>query len=59
MYYIKNGLGPKWKWLAVLFSLGALASAAFAGNMVQANGIAEVVNENFGAPNMSPRWLLL
>lgn len=53
MYYIKNGLGPKWKWLAILFSLGALASAAFAGNMVQSNGIAEVVNENFGAPNVA------
>ena len=58
MYYIKNGLGPKWKWLAVLFSLGALASAAFAGNMVQANGIAEVVNENFGAPNMATGFII-
>lgn len=53
MYYIKNGLGPKWKLLAVLFSLGAIASALSAGNMVQANGIAEVVNENFNAPSVA------
>lgn len=51
MYYIKNGLGPKWKWLAVLFSVGAIASAFAAGNMVQANGIAEVANQSFKLPS--------
>ncbi len=50
MYYIKNGLGPKWKWLAVVFCLGAIASAVTAGNMVQANGIAQLVEENMHIP---------
>lgn len=51
MYYIKNGLGPKWKWLAVLFSLGAVASALTAGNMAQSNSIADVMNSEFNAPH--------
>ncbi len=46
MYYIKNGLGPKWMWLAILFCIGAMASAAGAGNMAQGNSIAEVVQTN-------------
>ncbi len=53
MYYIKNGLGPKWKWLAILFCIGALGSALGAGNMVQANGIADVANANLGAPTIA------
>jgi len=52
MYYIKNGLGPRWKWLAVLFCLGALASAAGAGNMAQGNSIAEVMESSFNVPTL-------
>jgi len=41
MYYITRGLGRKYKWLALLFSLfGALAALGI-GNMVQANTVAE------------------
>ncbi len=44
MYYIKNGLGKNWKWLAALFSmLGALAAFGI-GNMTQINTIASSVN---------------
>ena len=44
MYYIKNGLGQKWNWLAVAFSLlGALAAFGI-GNMTQVNTIASSVN---------------
>lgn len=39
MYYIKNGLGKGWAWLAVLFCLGGLFSAIATGNMIQANSI--------------------
>ncbi|MEG0780023.1 MAG: sodium:alanine symporter family protein [Oscillospiraceae bacterium] len=40
MYYIKNGLGPKWKWLGMLFAgLGALAAFGI-GNLTQVNSIA-------------------
>ena len=40
MYYIKNGLGPKWKWLAVTFSVLAAVAAFGIGNMTQINTIA-------------------
>ena len=39
MYYITNGLGPKWKWMAVLFSLFAILASFGIGNMSQANSI--------------------
>ena len=44
MYYIKNGLGPKWNWLACMFcALGALAAFGI-GNMTQVNTIAGSIN---------------
>ena len=44
MYYITNGLGKNFKWLAVLFaSFGALAAFGI-GNMTQINTIAGTVN---------------
>ncbi len=41
MYYITNGLGKHWKWLAVLFCIGTIFSATATGGMVQANGITQ------------------
>ena len=44
MYYITNGLGKSWKWLACLFAgLGALAAFGI-GNMTQINTIAGTIN---------------
>ena len=44
MYYIRNGLGKKWNWLAVIFAVfGALAAFGI-GNMTQINTIASTVN---------------
>ncbi len=44
MYYIKNGLGRRWTWLARLFALlGGLACFGI-GNMTQVNTIASTVN---------------
>ncbi len=49
MYYIKNGLGKKWNWLAVVFSLlGALAAFGI-GNMTQVNTIAGAINNAIDA----------
>ena len=49
MYYIKNGLGDGWKWLAVAFSLlGALAAFGI-GNMTQVNTIASSINNAIDA----------
>ena len=43
MYYIKNGLGPQWKWLAVMFSVFAILASFGIGNMSQANSIMDSV----------------
>lgn len=43
MYYIQNGLGKKWKWLASVFAaFGALAAFGI-GNMTQVNTICSTV----------------
>ena len=51
MYYIRNGLGKGWNWLACLFCiLGALAAFGI-GNMTQVNTIASSINtaiDSFG-----------
>ncbi|WP_300377931.1 sodium:alanine symporter family protein [Henriciella sp.] len=60
MYYIKNGLGKKWAWLAVIFCLGTLFSAMVTGSMIQANSITEAAVETgsavFGL--VIPNWLV-
>ncbi len=60
MYYIKNGLGKHWGWLAVIFCLGTLFSATATGSMIQANSITEAALEVGSASfGMSiPNWLV-
>ena len=54
MYYIKNGLGKKWKWLGSLFCVfGALAAMLGIGNMTQINSIVGYVNRTAQAFNPS------
>ncbi|MDJ0643441.1 MAG: sodium:alanine symporter family protein [Erythrobacter sp.] len=48
MSYIMMGLGPKWTWLAILFCIGTLFSAMVTGNSIQANAVADGLNELFG-----------
>ncbi|WP_247881241.1 alanine/glycine:cation symporter family protein [Skermanella sp. TT6] len=50
MYAIKNGLGPRWRWLGVAFALTAGFAGFGIGNMVQANAIAGVAENTFGVP---------
>lgn len=50
MYYIKNGLGAGWGWLAVLFALFAGIAGFGIGNMVQTNSIAQAMNSSFAIP---------
>ncbi len=50
MYYIKNGLGPRWAWLGWLFALFATIAGFGIGNMVQANSLADVFRETTGVP---------
>ena len=44
MYYIRNGLGKKWNWLATVFSILACIAAFGIGNMTQVNTIASSFN---------------
>ncbi len=50
MYYIEKGLGPSWKWLAVIYALLAAIAALGIGNMVQANTMAAALDTAFGLP---------
>ena len=44
-YTIEKGMGPKWKWLAVLFAIfGVAAGLLGIGTMTQINGITSAVN---------------
>ena len=52
MYYIQNGMGAKWRWLAVTFALFAGIAGFGIGNMVQSNSIADALNTNFGIPHL-------
>lgn len=44
MYYIKNGLGPRWRWLAVVFSVLGILTVFGTGNATQVNTITTAVN---------------
>lgn len=44
MYYIQNGLGPKWKWLAGFFCVAAALAAFGTGNAVQVGNITTSIN---------------
>ncbi|WP_114954444.1 alanine/glycine:cation symporter family protein [Sphingosinicella terrae] len=48
MSYIAIGLGPKWKWLAVVFSIGTVFSAFVTGNMIQANSAGASIQQLTG-----------
>lgn len=52
MYYIKNGLGPKFMWLAMAFALFGIIGALSTGNAVQANSIADALQSQY---NFDPR----
>jgi len=58
MYYIKNGLGKGWGWLAIIFCIGTIFSAMATGSMIQANSIAqtavETARSSFGVS--IPTW---
>lgn len=47
MYYIERGLGPNWKWLAVTFAALAVICSFFTGNAIQANSVADVMENSF------------
>ena len=48
MYYIELGLGPGWKWMAVLFAALLGVTAFLTGNAIQANTVADTMQTTFG-----------
>lgn len=51
-YYIENGMGHNWKWLAKLFAFfGAAAGLLGIGTITQIQGISEAVNNFFDKNN--------
>jgi len=50
MYYIKNGLGQRWLWLATLFALFGMLAGFGIGNTVQASEVARVMETSFQVP---------
>ena len=50
MYYIERGLGPNWKWMAVLFAFLLGITAFLTGNGIQANTVADNLETQFSIP---------
>ena len=44
MYYIKNGLGKRWQWLAILYALFGTLTVFGTGNATQVNTITTAIN---------------
>lgn len=56
MFYIRNGLGPRWAWLGTAFAIfGALAGFGI-GNTVQANSVAAALNSEAAGLGV-PHWV--
>jgi AGCS family alanine or glycine:cation symporter len=50
MYYIRNGLGEKWAWLAAAFAIFGMLAGFGIGNAVQANSVADAMESKFAVP---------
>ncbi len=53
MYYIKNGLGENWKWMAATFAFFGMIAGFGIGNGVQANSVADVMHNSFNIPELA------
>ena len=59
MYFIKNGLGPKWKWLGTCFAIFGFIACFGIGNLVQVNAIAVSMDKSFSVPTWVTGLVLL
>lgn len=57
MYYIKNGLGKKWMWLAYAFALFGVLAVFGTGNATQVNTITAAVNSALSSYDLLPEKL--
>jgi AGCS family alanine or glycine:cation symporter len=59
MYYIRNGLHRRWRWLGFAFALfGSLAGFGIA-NTVQSNSVAQALEGSFGVPPLATGLVLM
>ena len=52
MYYIRNGLGPRWGWMASLFAVFGTLAGFGIGNGVQAHEMALALKISLGVPEL-------
>ena len=52
MYYIKNGMSPRWKWLGFAFATFGMLAGFGIGNTVQSNSVAAALESTFGISPM-------
>ena len=57
MYYIKNGLGKRFHWLATAFALFGMVAGFGIGNSIQANSVADALNTLSDHGTLIPEWL--
>lgn len=52
MFYIKNGLKSHWAWLGTSFAVFGACAGFGIGNTIQANSVADVINNTFEIPHI-------
>ena len=50
MYYILNGMGPRWKWLAATFAFLAAFASLGSADMVQSNTVSQILAKDLSMP---------
>jgi AGCS family alanine or glycine:cation symporter len=50
MYYIKNGMAPKWGWLGVVFAFLAAVASLGSADMVQSNTVSQILQKDLNMP---------
>ena len=58
MYTIENGLGPKWRWLAVGFACFAVICSFFTGNAIQSNTLTQQVYSQLAVIFGDNHWIM-
>ncbi|AJD47412.1 sodium/alanine symporter [Isoalcanivorax pacificus W11-5] len=58
MYYIRNGLGQRFGWLAVVFAVFGMLAGFGIGNSVQAHSVADGLSSTFGIPPLATGLVL-
>ena len=52
MYYIEYGLGPSWRFLAIIFAISCLFNSLVAGNLFQINQMASILHTSYTIPHI-------